>query len=527
MFVDLNDADDDQTLTADLCIAGAGPAGITLALALERQSQLSICVLESGGLDFESDTQQLYQGAVVGLPYYALDATRLRYLGGSTNHWGGWCAPLDELDFAARDWVPLSGWPFERQELQPYYEAAQEVCQLGAYRYRADQWRDGNRFMDLRPDKLEHRIWQFSPPTYFGRQYREALAASRRIRVVLHANATEILLEPSLERVAGLRVATLAGRRARVRAEAYVLACGGLEIPRLLLASSGQLAAGIGNRDDLVGRHFMEHPHAVAGSLVTCRDPALFRPYHRPRKQDDDILAAFGPTPATQERLRILNASCQLRPVLPTDTGVAPNIMASRPEKDLPTRLARESPAYRQLAENLCGLIAEPVSEAGEASGFMFYDLVVRAESQPVPDSRVSLTTERDALGLPRLALDWRLAEAVKRTVRETARLVAEELGRLGLGRAHLEGWVLAEDDAWPLGLTGGNHHMGTARMSDDPRQGVVDRDCRLHEIGNLYLAGSAVFPTSGWANPTLTIAALALRLADHLAARFAALDRL
>jgi choline dehydrogenase-like flavoprotein len=525
MFVDLNDSDEDQMIASDICIAGAGPAGITLALALQREGRLSVVVLESGGLDFDQDSQDLYRGRVVGLPYYDLDATRLRYFGGSTNHWGGWCAPLDEIDFERRDWVTLSGWPFGKQQLEPYYRQAQGICQLGAYRYRANEWRAGNRFMSLLPGKLEHRIWQFSPPTYFGRRYREPLAASRQVQVVFHANVTDIVLEPGFEQVAELQVRTLSGRTARVRARAFVLACGGLEIPRLLLSSTRQLASGIGNRHDLVGRYFMEHPHVVVGSFVTCRDPVHFRAYQRPRKGDDDVLAGLGPTPQAQERLGILNASCQLRPVLPKDTGVEPDIMSRRPEKDLPARLARESPAYRQLAQALCPIIADRNEGQSETSGFMFFDLVVRAESLPLPHSRVSLTAEQDALGLRRLALDWRLADEVKRTARETARLVAEELGYLDLGRAHLESWVL-HDDGWPSDLTGGNHHMGTARMSDDPTRGVVDWNCRVHGIGNLYVAGSAVFPTSGWANPTLTVVALALRLADHLTVRFAGLAR-
>jgi choline dehydrogenase-like flavoprotein len=342
---------------------------------------------------------------------------------------------------------------------------------------------------------------------------------------VLHANVTEILLDDALERVATLRARSLSGRSATVGAKVFALACGGLEVPRLLLASNGQRSAGVGNGKDLVGRYFMEHPHAVAGNLVTCNDPAAFRSYHRPRKQDDDILAGLGPPPSVQRELGILNASCQLRPLLPKDTGVPPDIMGSRPEKDLPTRLARESPAYRRLAESMCGLIADRAITPGEPMGFMFYDLVIRSESLPVPESRVSLIAERDALGLPRIALDWRLAELVKRTMHETARLVVEELGRLSLGRAHLERWLLDPEQNWPADLTGGNHHMGTARMSDRPAAGVVDPDGRVHETGNLYVAGSAVFPTSGWANPTLTIVALALRLADHLATRFAAFD--
>ena len=144
-----------------------------------------------------------------------------------------------------------------------------------------------------------------------------------------------------------------------------------------------------------------------------------------------------------------------------------------------------------------------------------------RLEQCPNPDSRVKLIGEQDALGLNRIALDWQLTDLDKRSLRRSQELIGAEFGRLGVGRFKLDDWLLADDNSWPEDLHGGHHHMGTCRMSDDPKRGVVDRDCRVHGFDNLYVAGSAVYPTTGYVNPTLTVVALALRLADHLKTKF------
>jgi choline dehydrogenase-like flavoprotein len=149
--------------------------------------------------------------------------------------------------------------------------------------------------------------------------------------------------------------------------------------------------------------------------------------------------------------------------------------------------------------------------------------VVARAEQAPNPASRVMLSEERDAFGLPRIALDWQLLDVDKRSLKVTMEALDRELRRLSLGRVEPSAWLDEPETPWvadPLVSNhpvGGYHHMGTTRMATSPRRGVVDADCRVHGLGNLYVAGSSVFPTGGWANPTLTILALALRLGDHL----------
>ena len=244
MLRDARELDDSAPIQCDLCIIGAGAAGITLARSFVGDP-LQVCLLESGGLDYEPAIQELYRGQNVGLPYFDLDVCRLRFFGGSTNHWAGRCRPLDDLDFGPRAWVPLSGWPISRVDLDPFYREAQTICQLGAYDYRPETWLDpGQVILPFDPDKLVTRVWQFSPPTFFGEIYRDELEGAGNIDVVLHASVVDLTTGPSGVEVQSVEFATLAGKRGQVRARRYVLACGGLENPRLLLAANRQVNAG-------------------------------------------------------------------------------------------------------------------------------------------------------------------------------------------------------------------------------------------------------------------------------------------
>lgn len=521
---DAREIEDGTEIACDLAIAGAGAAGITLARALAG-SNLRICVLESGGLEYEEPVQDLYRGRNAGLPYFDLDVCRLRFLGGSTNHWGGRCRPLDELDLEPRPWVPLSGWPFSRAALEPYYREAQTICQLGRYDYRAAAWLGpGQEALPFDPAKVVSRVWQYSPPTLFGEVYRDELEAAN-VDLILHANVVEIEANEGGTEVAALRVATLEGRRLTVRSRVYVLACGGLENPRLLLASNRQINVGLGNQRDLVGRYFMEHPHANAARALVV-DPAVLAFYTRGQGAGGDpgleVVGCLNLSPERQRAEELLNFDALFTVDNIGDSGYA--------------ALRRIWNAAERGAwpEDLAGDLWQALSDFGDtAAGLMGrfglreyrpdhagFRMWCSAEQAPNPDSRVRLGDERDALGLPRIVLEWRLTELDKRSLRAGHQAIAEELGRTGLGRLQIDDWLMADLTTWSPTLEGGHHHMGTTRMSADPAHGVVDADGRVHGIANLYVAGSSVFPTSGSANPTLTIVALALRLAAHLKTR-------
>ncbi len=363
MFVDSRTLPSEERLQADVCIIGAGAAGITLARELAGQP-VRVIVLESGGLTADHNTQVLFQGRNTGLPYYPLTVCRLRYFGGATNHWEGECRPLDEIDFEARDGIPLSGWPFPKSHLAPFYQRAESICQVDSGSWDPTTLATGEAPQIPAADSpLRTCILQLSPPTRFGTVYREQLKRAQMVGAARSGKAPD---------------------------------------------------------------RFLSH----VWNVLT------------------DLGGAMG---AVRRRLG----------------GPPPKL-----------------------------LTLERVSE-----------------HVPNPESRVTLSNERDALGRRRVNLTWRLSEVDRRSIKRTQELIARALGQAGLGRVKN---ILDEHaDAWPV--RGQSHHMGTTRMHEDPTQGVVDPDGLVHGMSNLFVAGSSVFPTSGSGPPTLTIVALALRLADHI----------
>lgn len=523
MFIDAREVPDTTTVATEVCIVGAGAAGITLARELS-DTPFRVCVLESGGFEYAPDTQDLYAGRSIGVPYGELDATRLRYFGGTTNHWGGWCRPLEPIDFEHREWIPYSGWPFSKQALDPFYRRAQTVCQLGSYRYDAaflEEAASYNRLLPLDPERVATIAWQFSPPTRFGQTYRHELASARNLSVYLNANVVNLETNDSARKLTRVSVATLTGNRLFVEPKILVLSAGGIENARLLLLSNDREIAGLGNRHDLVGRFFMEHPSFYSGVIMPSeRDSTFWSAY-----LSDWASSETGPRPevygglslsrTVQERERLLGYSASLH--------IAPQV---RPEGwQALKRLLR--PVWggeisddlvsdlRRVLADLDEIVAAAYQKLRPERPVEMLQIHNAAQQAPNPDSRVSLDEQRDPLGLPRPRLDWRLTALDKYTIRRSQEILAGELGRAGLGRLKLE--LPKDDTTWPSDLHYGNHHIGTTRMSDDPKWGVVDGNCCVHGIDNLYVAGSSVFPTSGYAPPTLTIVALALRLADHI----------
>jgi choline dehydrogenase-like flavoprotein len=491
LILDFRRLENGGEISADICIIGAGAAGITLARSLIG-SKLQVCLLESGGFEPEDKIQSLYRGENTGLRYVDLAAARLRYLGGSTNHWGGWCGPLSASDFERRPWVPYSGWPIRKQDLDPYYRQAQGVCELGPYRYDTAAWESESRhYPPFHPGKLTSRLWQLSPPTRFGSAYRHELERAENVRVYMYANVTELESPENGATVRLARLRTPWGQQGSARARTFILACGGIENARLLLLSNGVEPTGLGNRSDQVGRFFMEHPtilHAArlqtgkAGPIKT-----LFEPF---AKDGQHVLAALCLTKSAQREMKVLNGS---------------GTFGRAPELDLVDDLGTS------LEHVISDVDAKPWRRPA------IFNVVTRTEQSPDPQNRVTLSHEKDSLGLNRTRLNFRLGEVDLETVRVAVKLIAEELGRLGLGRVRMDDWLSAEPLQPPESLIWSCHHMGTTRMSDDPKHGVVDRNCQVHSVHNLYVAGSSVFPTGGYMNPTLTIVALALRLSDHL----------
>lgn len=520
MFRDARSLADGERLRAPVCVIGAGAAGITLARDLADRGH-DVLVLESGGLEYEDEVQALHEMEMTGRPFgpaddpYPVTTTRLRYFGGTTNHWAGYCRPLRPVDLETRPGLARSGWDLPYDELARWYPRATEVLGLPSDRFDPEHWAEhGHGPPLLHDDLVETVVFQLSPVN-FGTWYRDELDRSERVTVLLHANATALRTDESGQRVTEVEVRTLEGGRAVVEPGLVVLAMGGLENPRLLLASNER--GGIGNDHDLVGRYFCEHFQHTLGFAVVARPPEALRAYHR------QTLAVDGADVTVQSALVLSDDVVRREGLLGLEVQLA---VADLAGDDVPATL--DGPTMRDL-----GAVLGAASREGPARAVVLCQ--VFAEQELNPDSRVHLTDEVDALGMRKAALHWAHTDLDRRSIEAGLAVVGRALGRRGLGRLQrtLGNLVPREDGAGegPLGriaidparatadfhLAHGNHHMCTTRMAADPTQGVVDLDLRVHGTTNLYVAGSSTFATPGVAAPTITLVALAARLAEHL----------
>jgi len=531
MLIDARHISDDASVETRVCIIGGGAAGLTLAMALEREGVGAI-VLESGGHSPDADTGDLYRGSHQGIPYAFAGGCRSRYLGGSSNCWGGWCRPWDEWDFERRDWVPDSGWPIGRTELEPYYERAHRILKLGPNRYDPQYWITNDhpnlRRILLDPDRIVDMVSQFSPPVRFGIDYLEQLRAARHAHVYLWSNVVELRTDNPATTVREVVARTLQGRTLRVRAKHFVLATGGIENARILLAAHAVQPSGLGNGHDLVGRYFMDHPRLNFGSIRFAPQWRRNMLYDIKFHYQNDAVSARGTRLSAQFALSrtvqrdegLLNARAWFRSIFPGEASEAARALFR-----MKRRLAGMDESGHAMSADVGKILRQPVQAGLFAAARVLhltslirdvrFELIV--EPQPDRDSRVTLSSERDALGMPRVRIDWRLGAQVRRTFDRTVQILATELVARGIADVTLDD--LLGDGPWPASLEGTWHHMGTTRMHDSPRQGVVDRHCLVHGMSNLHVAGSSVFPTCGANYPTLTLVALALRLADRLAA--------
>jgi len=519
MLVDSRDIAGQGRVEADVCIVGGGAAGLALALGL-LDSPLRVVLVEGGGLRADDVTRNPYRvlAGAHARPTLETDPSKGWYLGGNTNTWFGSCRPLDASDFEARAWIPNSGWPIGRDELIEYYRRAQSVLGLGELRwYDSEECRPhlAQAPLDVDSSVLATRINQVCPIPSMAELHRQALAEAARLQVILQAEAVQLLTDDSASTVTGVEVACADGRRAQVVATSVVLAGGAIENARILLASRTVKSEGLANDHDLVGRFFMEH-WWVELPLGDWGRGASVDLYNPRGGQTVDRTAVWAELALSEPLLREQHLPGLAVWLASSPWGTA-SIAAARM---LALSLLGRVPPDPITDLRLAGTdILEAPRYFGRALGSRFgsdhsgYSLWVQLEQTPDPENRVRIGTRVDELGRPTPELDLRLGEADLEGAERGLEIAAAELGlnaqRLGKQfRLSLAG--RRYDFFW--------HHMGTTRMADDPTQGVVDRNCRAHGLTNLFVAGSSVFPTSGSAPPTLTIVALALRLADHLA---------
>lgn len=566
MFIDARTIANDTMLETDVCIIGAGAAGITLAREFSGQP-FRVSLLESGGLSSDADTQMLAVGVNIGLPYYPIEATRLRFFGGTTNHWGGICRPFDPIDFERRDWISYSGWPISRADLQPYYERAQPICKVGSPGvWDLADWQSQDTFapFPLNGGRMYSRVAQVvsGAQRRFGPNYRDEVEQAKNVTTYLNANVLEIAANSTVQSITHVRVAALAANSFSIQARLFILAAGGIENARILLLSNKQQPAGLGNQNDLVGRFFMEHPRFEPARIIPTDRLMATRFYEVHHVKKTSIKGYIALTPETKRKEQLVDVQIMLDPVYDsrlTEASESPAVTSLKtvlrtikygkkpsnnlgahlsnmlsdllhwqqgavtmapvpvPKPEAISRILQARPEERKLlAKELLGDIA--FATYADLSGAIPLDHIrvgTRIDPVPNPESRVTLGSERDPLGQPRAQLNWQLSLLDKQSVRRTLEIFGAELGLAGLGRLQIE---LDDDDtSWPEDTRGGWHHMGTTRMSEDPKLGVVDKNCQVHGIANLFIAGSSVFPTAGSGTPTMTLVSLALRLADYV----------
>lgn len=468
-FDDLNPAED-----FDVCIVGSGPAGMTCAREIAK-SGAKVALVEGGDADWTDWSQALYAGEVEGDPFFELEYSRLRYFGGSSGHWAGWCRSFDAHDFKAKGSFNITGWPIGKADIDPYLERACADLEIPA------------RFADREiPDSGFRWIeFQHSPPVRYGEKYGEEVFASPNIHLFLNTNAESY--ETNGRAITGLHVLSVAGEAKTLRARAYVLAAGGIENSRVLLWSNRRTNDQVVKDPTTLGGYWMEHPQATVGDVIL-RNPGEM-------DLDENGFVAYAPDAATVAAGGGLN--CTLG-VTHYDREGTKRLIAS---------MGCVAPGLADWFFELAG--------SGKICGAR---LDAQWEQEPRPENRITLDSEADALGIPRTRLHWARSETDLHTVRAMTLRFADFVAEADVGRARLDEWIL--DAALPYPddeRIGSQHHMGGTRMAATAAEGVVDGNCRVFGQENLYVAGSSIFPSGGYTNPTLPIVQFAHRLADHI----------
>ncbi len=535
-----------ELLEADICIVGTGAAGIPLALELAESGQ-QVLLIESGHFKQSKEVQALYEGEVVDEAMHCpSDKYRQRRFGGSTTIWGGRCMPFDPIDFEQRDYIPESGWPISYDDLLPFYVKANKYLEAGQYEYDARKAFDppappmfkGYEGITFSTEGLE----RFSRPTDVGKCYRDRIEKSSTIRCVTDLNVTYIQLQQDGSQVEHLNAKTLDGKGFKITANKFVLAMGGIEIPRLMLASRDVQKQGVGNDHDILGRFYMCHIAGNVGSLQI-KGP-VSNVTHGYEVSPDGIYCRrrIQLKPNKQKELGVSNLVARLHFPKITDpshkSGILSGLFMARRliSYEYSKRLKDgESPSIGLFLRHFWNILTGPVDTVKFLYHWLTkrtlakrkfpsvilpnknnnFSLEVHAEQIPIADSRITIIDEKDTLGVPKVCIDWKYCKQDVELAEKTLKAFAEDISAQGIGEFKYDEQNF-EHELLRFGAYGG-HHIGATRMGDDPQTSVVDKNCQVHDINNLFIASCSVFPTSSQANPTLTITAMAIRLADFL----------
>ncbi len=491
MLIDLDVAAKKLEKTAyDVCICGAGPAGISTARVLAANGK-RVALFEGGGLEYTQESQDLYEGKTtesIGLEYWNnIVNCRLRFLGGTSNHWTGMCGMFEEEDLS-REMNGLPAWPINREELYTYADEAKNVLDLPKDAIQEDKKWQGDNF--------ENYVFSYSAPTRFKNKYLEEIKSSDKIDLFINASLTDMRLGKDKNSINAIEISNNNTVQYTFTATEYVLAMGAIENARSLLNANKQIPAGIGNQNDMVGRCFMEHFNIDYGRFTAEKNPAWgkdkllnIRPNAKlmNQKQIGSGVITFKSVPQIEDFGRTAKLKSQLRKLVC--------------ESETAVELVRKA---RRFDCDGDGLVSSML------------------EQSPNLDSRVTLDTEKDRLGLNKIILDWRFNAFDLKTIRTIGLEASKELAKLGIARVQLEEPIL-NNEIDMKAIAGHCHQMGTTRMASNPKYGVVDEQLKVHGIKNLSIAGSSVYPSGVFCNPTFTLVSLSIRLGNHLSKKLSA----
>jgi choline dehydrogenase-like flavoprotein len=549
VFVDGRQIPSGSTLEAEVCIIGGGPAGIAIARELLGTS-ISVILIETGGWRPNKIAQALNRAELAANSRHPPpEMYRERRFGGSSAIWGGRCVPLTRSDFEPRDHVTNSGWPISYDELLPYYSRALTYCEAGEFAFDPACLETAAPIVDgLTGSQITVGLERFSPPTDFGKRFKSALTGSHTQTILLDSTCIRLVSSVSGRAVKAVQCSTITGNNFTICAKYTVIAAGGLESARLLAASNDRFPAGLANSSGALGRYYMSHLEGTLGHLqvapgrnvrwdfaktsdgvyakhhIRLSDELLRR--HRLRKMVFRLHHANPMDPRHRDPVLSLMYIAK-RFVLPEYRRKITAV-----ELDSLDRLPKGSAL---LARHVANIAKDPWSLIGFLSSWVYkrhacyrripyvalpskrgaYPLDYNAEQTPLYDSRISLIHDKDRFGIPKMRIDWRVCPEDVASIAASYRRMRSILATTDVATITYDDNTL--DESVKQAIAVGGHHIGTARMSDDPKRGIVNPQCRTHDVENLFIAGSAVFPTSGSANPTLTIVALAIRVADRL----------
>jgi choline dehydrogenase-like flavoprotein len=530
MIEDFRRVDASVPVSADVCIVGAGAAGIVLALELSKAGA-HVVLLESGDVMPHKSCQVLNHGEIDGQPFTGLTGGRLRALGGATRLWFGQCIRLEQIDLIHRDWVPYSGWPITMKELVPWYQRAEQFFDLEGNPYNEQIYRNLGMSPPMWSNgELCTHFTIYTPRIDLGDLYCREIKESQRVRLLVNATVLEVTTTEGGAKCSGVRVATADARIGVVTARAVVLCGGGIENARLLLLSRSEKKYGLGNDRDLVGRFFQDHPNATTATIYPTDMRSLHALFSLQYKGPLRYFPKFPLHPDKQESEQCLNCTSHLVFEQNENSGLAAckEIYRAVSRKQRPLEIGKKFwTVTRDIASVLHSgstFLLKRKSPMGKPTRVR---LQCHTEQAPDPDSRITLTDDRDDLGMPRVRIRWKVNEAERTTMRTMTRSMKNELERLGLARVQIDSWVEDDGTNWRTCVADSFHHIGTTRMSANETSGVVDSNCEVFGTRGLYVAGSSIFPTSGYANPTLTIVGLSLRLAHHIKEKLVAKESL